>query len=68
MKYQIGQTVSFKRTIFGVESITTNVIHNAEEVDGKILYHIGGVGQALFGRELEGKEDCFIVNENKIIN
>ena len=60
-QYQIGQTVSFKRTIFGAESITTNIIHNIEEVDGKILYSIGGVG------DLEGKEDCFIVSENKII-
>ena len=42
-------------------------IHNVEEVDGKVFYHIGGVGQALFERDLEGKEDCFIVNENNII-
>lgn len=67
-KYQIGETVKFKRTIFGSEEVVTNTIHNVEEVDGKIFYHIGGVGQALFGRDLEGKEDCFIVNENKIIN
>ena len=68
MKYQIGQTVKFKRTIFGVERVITNKIHNVEELDGEIFYHIGGVGQALFERDLEGKEDCFIVNENKIIN
>jgi len=66
-QYQIGQKVSFKRTIFTSESIITNIIHNVEEVDGEIFYHIGGVGQALFERDLEGKEDCFIVNENKII-
>ena len=67
-KYQIGQTVTFKRSIFGVEKTITNIIHNVEEVDGKIFYHIGGVGQSLFGKDLEGKEDCFIVNQDKIIN
>ena len=66
-QFKIGQTVSFKRTIFGAERIITNTIHNVEEVDGKVFYHIGGVGQALFERDLEGKEDCFIVNENNII-
>tara|TARA_R110002074_G_scaffold369190_1_gene543805 strand:+ start:286 stop:501 length:216 start_codon:yes stop_codon:yes gene_type:complete len=67
-KFKIGQKVSFKRKVFGIERIITNTIHNIEELDGEVFYHIGGVGQALFERDLEGKEDCFIVNENKIIN
>ena len=65
--YKIGETVSFKRKVFGTEITITNIIHNVEEVDGKVFYHVGGVGQLLFGRDLDGKEDCFIVNENKII-
>ena len=65
--YKIGETVSFKRKVFGNEITITNIIHNVEEVDGKVFYHVGGVGQLLFGRDLDGKEDCFIVNENKII-
>lgn len=67
-QYQIGQTVSFKRKVFGTETTITNTIHNVEEVNGQVFYHVGGVGQLLYGRELEGKEECFIVNENKIIN
>ncbi len=67
-KFEIGQKVSFKRKVFGIERIITNTIHNIEELDGEVFYHIGGVGQVLFERDLEGKEDCFIVNENKIIN
>lgn len=66
-KFKIGQKVSFKRKVFGVERIITNTIHNIEELDGEIFYHIGGVGQVLFERHLEGKEDCFIVKENKIL-
>ena len=66
-KYQIGETVTFKRKIFGVESIATNTIKYIEEINGEVVYFIGGIGQALFQRELDGKEDCFEIRENKII-
>ena len=66
-KYQIGQQVTFKTQIFGTEEILTNVVYNINVVDNKILYLIHGVGQQLFERDLNGEEDCFIVNENSII-
>ena len=67
-QYQIGQTVTFKTTIFGSDKIMTNVINSVNIEDGEILYSIHGVGQILFGRDLKGSEDCFIVSENNIIN
>ena len=66
-QYQIGEKVTFKRSIFGVESISTNTIKFIEEINGEVVYFIGGVGQVLFQRELDGKEDCFEIRENKII-
>ena len=66
-KYQIGQKVTFTRSIFGKKSISTNIIKYIEEINGENVYFIGGVGQALFEKELNGKEDCFEIRENKII-
>jgi hypothetical protein len=66
-KYQIGQQVTFKTKVFGTEKILTNVIYNITVEDNKTLYLIHGVGQQLFERDLNGEEDCFIVNENNII-
>ena len=66
--YQIGQQVKLEVSIFGAKTIITNTIKFIEKIDGKIIYFIGGVGQSLFERELDGKEDCFMVTEKKIIN
>ena len=66
-KYKKRQQVTFKTQIFGTEEILTNVVENIYIVDNKILYLIHGVGQQLFERDLNGEEDCFIVNENNII-
>jgi hypothetical protein len=66
-QYQIGQKVSFKTTIFGEKKIKTNTIKFIEEINKENIYFIGGVGQSL-GIQLDGKEDCFTVTENNIIN
>ena len=66
-KYQIGETVSFNTTIFGEKKIKTNTIKFIEEINNENIYFIGGVGQSL-GIQLDGKEDCFTIKENNIIN
>tara|TARA_R100000995_G_scaffold57373_1_gene28523 strand:+ start:574 stop:786 length:213 start_codon:yes stop_codon:yes gene_type:complete len=66
-QYQIGQKVSFKTTIFGEKKIKTNTIKFIEEINNENIYFIGGVSQSL-GIQLDGKEDCYTVTENNIIN
>lgn len=66
-QYQIGEKVTFKTKVFGAETIKTNFIYDVKIEDNKVLYLIHGVGQMLFGKDLNGSEDCFIVNEDKII-
>ena len=58
-QYQIGQEVSFNTTIFGEKTTLINTIKFIEEINGEIIYFIGGVGQLLLGRDLKGKVVVF---------
>ena len=67
--YKIGQRVNFTTSTFGGERDTKEnkeIKRIDTQEDGTIRYRIGGIGELLFGRPLEGDEDLYTVTEENI--